>query len=165
MWSCWPTACPAALIILSSQSSHTLIPSRRHHQHRCLQHHCYLLSGALTFFREWLMIFIIGPESDICVVLSLSTSLYWTCWCFLIHATSGYLFTSDSMDRQVDHRMYRVIWVAVDFWGGEGWASACRNLSKIHATSSCVIHHQKLFDLRSSNETCWNWYVDLLKLL
>ena len=52
VWSCWPTACPAALIILSSQSSHTLIPSRRHHQHRCLQHHCYLLSGALTFFRE-----------------------------------------------------------------------------------------------------------------
>ena len=33
----------------------------------------------------------------------------------------GYLFTSDSVDRQVDHRIYRLIWVAVYFWGGEGW--------------------------------------------
>ena len=37
----------------------------------------------------------------------------------------GYLFTSDSVDRQVDHRIYRLIWVAVNFWGGEGWVSAC----------------------------------------
>ena len=39
----------------------------------------------------------------------------------------GYLFTSDSVDRQVDHRIYRLIWVAVDFWGGEAWVSACHH--------------------------------------
>ena len=31
----------------------------------------------------------------------------------------GYLFTGDSLDRQVDHRIYRLIWVAVNFWGGD----------------------------------------------
>ena len=31
------------------------------------------------------------------------------------------------MDRQVDHRIYRLIWVAVNFWGGEGWVSACHH--------------------------------------
>ena len=39
----------------------------------------------------------------------------------------GYLFTGDSLDRQVDHRIYRLIWVAVNFWGGEGWVSACHH--------------------------------------
>ena len=39
----------------------------------------------------------------------------------------GYLFTSDSVDRQVDHRIYRLIRVAVNFWGGEGWVSACHH--------------------------------------
>ena len=39
----------------------------------------------------------------------------------------GYLFTSNSVDRQVDHRIYRLIWVAVNFWGGKGWVSACHH--------------------------------------
>ena len=40
----------------------------------------------------------------------------------------GYLFiTSDCLDRQVDHRICRLIRVAVNFWGGEGWVSACHH--------------------------------------
>ena len=29
----------------------------------------------------------------------------------VIFLSLGYLFTSDTVDRQVDHRMYRLIWV------------------------------------------------------
>ena len=39
----------------------------------------------------------------------------------------GYFFTSDSFDGQVDHRIYRLIRVAVNFWGSEGWVSACHH--------------------------------------
>ena len=39
----------------------------------------------------------------------------------------GYLFTGDSLNRQVDHIIYRLIWVAVNFWGGKGWVSACHH--------------------------------------
>ena len=35
--------------------------------------------------------------------------------------------TSDSKDRQVDHRIDRLVWVAINFWGGEGWVSACHH--------------------------------------
>ena len=31
------------------------------------------------------------------------------------------------MDRQVNHRIHRLIWVAINFWGGEGWVSACHH--------------------------------------
>ena len=31
------------------------------------------------------------------------------------------------MDRQVDQRIYRLIRVVVNFWGGEGWVSACHH--------------------------------------
>ena len=32
--------------------------------------------------------------------------------------------TSDSKDRQVDHRIDRLVWVAINLWGSEGWVSA-----------------------------------------
>ena len=32
------------------------------------------------------------------------------------HKRLGYLVTGDSLDRQVDHRIYRLIWVAVNFY-------------------------------------------------
>ena len=44
-----------------------------------------------------------------------------------IESSLGYLFICDSLDRQVDHRIYRLIRVAVNFWGGEGWVSACHH--------------------------------------
>ena len=50
----------------------------------------------------------------------------------------GYLFTSDSVDRQVDHRIYRLIWVAVNFWGGEGWVSACHHCRIVHMWFFCM---------------------------
>ena len=31
------------------------------------------------------------------------------------------------MDHQVDRRIDRLIWVAVNFWRGEGWVSACHH--------------------------------------
>ena len=31
------------------------------------------------------------------------------------------------MDRQVEQRIDRLIWVAVNFWGGEGWVLACHH--------------------------------------
>ena len=31
------------------------------------------------------------------------------------------------LDCHVDHRIYRLIWVAVNFWGGESWVSACHH--------------------------------------
>ena len=41
-----------------------------------------------------------------------------------------YIFTSDSFDRQVDHRIYRLIRVAVNFWGAKvGCQLATCNLS------------------------------------
>ena len=45
----------------------------------------------------------------------------------LLFSGWGYLFTSDSFDRQVDHRIYRLIRVAVNFWGDEGWVTACHH--------------------------------------
>ena len=58
----------------------------------------------------------------------------------------GYLFTSDCLDRQVDHRINRLIGVAVNFRGGEGWVSACHHCRVVPSDEDAqslakVTHH------------------------
>ena len=48
------------------------------------------------------------------------------CWFWFV-GVLGYLCTNDCLDRQVDHRICRLIRVAVNFWGGEGWVTACHH--------------------------------------
>ena len=58
----------------------------------------------------------------------------------------GYLFTCDSLDRQVNHRINRLIGVAVNFRGGEGWVSACHHCRVVPSDEDAqslakVTHH------------------------
>ena len=46
----------------------------------------------------------------------------------------GYLFTSDSFDRQVDHRIYRLIRVAVNFRSGQ--RTCLTKLSRVLCSSA-----------------------------
>ena len=57
---------------------------------------------------------------NIQIVQSIATNIYEV-------QNLGYFFTSDSFDRQVDHRICRLIRVAVNFWGGEVWVLACHH--------------------------------------
>ena len=52
--------------------------------------------------------------------------LLWLCLRFnmIVHISQR---STVDVDRQVDHRIYRLIRVAVNFWGGEGWVTACHH--------------------------------------
>ena len=72
------------------------------------------------------------------------------------------------LDCHVDHRIYRLIWVAVNFWGGESWVSACHHCRIVPSDEDAqslakVTHHFLL--VTDSQRVTWTAFAILATLL